>query len=276
MQWWNDLVTWFSSDAGQLVLVSAVIPFVAIVVAGVVAALIGRAAVKRIVGQRDYETRAAAVAALISVGQDAVRWHGQTPAARDHSERLARDADAQVRLLPIPRSDLAADWAAHQLADMRINSVSFSFQAEQTLAEYRDRLILWLRKPGKARKLFAADLERWRYEDQSIDPLVTEQQKWAEEQFTASTAQNVEHAPDVIVPDVIIPASVTAPAAATMVGEPVVSAPTSGEPTTTLTPSDAFVNRYATPLAATSTGLDSDTEAEVAEIVEDSANDEAR
>ncbi|WP_166869487.1 hypothetical protein [Salinibacterium sp. ZJ70] len=285
MQWWNDFVTWFSSDAGQQVLVSAVIPFVAIVVAGLIAALIGRSTVKRIVGQRDYETRAGAVAALISVGQDAVRWHGETPTSREHSERLAREADTQVRLLPIPASDLAADWAAHQLRDMRINSVSFSFQAEQTLGEYRDRLILWLRKPNKARKLFAADLERWRYEDQSVDPLVTEQQKWAEAQFTANTDQNVEHAPDVVVPDVIIPASVTAPAAATMVGQPIVSAPdeAAGEPAeaaSTLTPSDVFVNRYASPLASTTTtGLDTDTDTddvEVAEIVDEPANDQSR
>jgi hypothetical protein len=165
---------------------------------------------------------------------------------------------------------------------MRVNSVSFSFQAEQTLAEYRDRLILWLHKPGKARKLFAADLERWRYEDQSVDPLVTEQQTWAEAQFTANTDQNVEHAPDVVVPDVIIPASITAPAAGTMVGEPIVSAPdeASGEPAepaSTLTPSDLFVNRYASPLASTTTGLDTDTEdVEVAEIVDEPANDQAR
>jgi type II secretory pathway pseudopilin PulG len=195
MQWWNDFVDWFYSDDGQRILVSAVIPFLAIVVAGIVAALIGRGATKRLVAQRDHETRAAAVSALISAGQNAARWHSQSPAAREHAEHLANDADVMVRLLPISGANYAADWAAHQLADMRVNSVSFSYQADQTLAEYRERLVLWLHRPNKGRKLFAADLERWRYEEQATDPVILEQQQWAENQFTAATDQQVPHEP---------------------------------------------------------------------------------
>jgi hypothetical protein len=78
--------------------------------------------------------------------------------------------------------------------------VSFSYQAEQTLSEYRERLVLWLHKPNKGRKLFAADLERWRYEDQAADPLIVEQQKWAEEQYTATTSEPVDHAAEVPLP----------------------------------------------------------------------------
>lgn len=195
MQWWNDFVDWFYSDNGQRILVTAVIPFLAIVVAGIVAALIGRGATRRLVAQRDHETRAAAVTALISAGQNAVRWHSQSPAAREHAEHLANDADVMVRLLPISGANYAADWASHQLADMRVNSVSFSYQADQTLAEYRERLVLWLHKPTKGRKLFAADLERWRYEEQGTDPVILEQQQWAENQFTAATDRKVPHEP---------------------------------------------------------------------------------
>lgn len=195
MVWWNDFVDWFYSDNGQRVLVSAVIPFLAIVVAGVAAALIGRGATKRLVAQRDHETRAAAVSALISAGQNAARWHSQSPAAREHAEHLANDADVMVRLLPIAGANHAADWASHQLADMRVNSVSYSYQADQTLADYRERLVMWLHRPRRGRKLFAADLERWRYEDQATDPVVLEQQQWAEDQFTAATDQTVPHEP---------------------------------------------------------------------------------
>jgi len=186
MQWWNSFVDWWYSEDGQQVLVSAVIPFVAIAVSGLIGALIGRGATRRLVMQRDRETRVAAVSALISAGQNASRWHSQTPAAREHAERLANDADVMVRLLPIAGSRHAADWASHQLAEMRTNSVSYSYPAEQTLDEYRERLVLWLHKPGKARKFFAADLERWRYEERGVDPLIAEQQEWAEAQFTAS------------------------------------------------------------------------------------------
>jgi hypothetical protein len=223
MQWWNDFVDWFYSEDGQRILVSAVIPFLAIVVAGIIGALIGRGATKRLVGQRDHETRAAAVTALISAGQNAARWHSQSPAAREHAEHLANDADVMVRLLPISGANYAADWASHQLADMRVNSVSYSYQAEQTLAEYRERLVLWLHKPNKGRKLFAADLERWRYEDQATDPVIVEQQQWAEEQVTAATDQAVPHAPLV-------------------------------EPTAE--PASAVTDRYASPLAATAESAD--------------------
>jgi type II secretory pathway pseudopilin PulG len=222
MQWWNDFVDWFYSEDGQRILVSAVIPFLAIVVAGIVAALIGRGATRRLVAQRDHETRAAAVTALISAGQNAARWHSQSPAAREHAEHLANDADVMVRLLPIAGANYAADWASHQLADMRVNSVSFSYQADQTLSEYRERLVLWLHKPNKGRKLFAADLERWRYEEQGTDPVILEQQQWAENQYTATTDQKVPHEP------LIEPAESTA-----------------------VSPTPLATDRYATPLAAT-------------------------
>ena len=247
MQWWNDFVDWFYSDNGQRILVSAVIPFVAILVAGIVGALIGRGAVKRLVAQRDHETRAAAVAALISAGQNAARWHSQSPTAREHAEHLANDADVMVRLLPIAGANYAADWASHQLADMRVNSVSFSYQADQTLAEYRERLVLWLHRPNKGRKLFAADLERWRYEEQTNDPVIVEQQRWAEEQFTAATDQPVAHeplvepAPDtastsafapVALPSVDAPDRYTSPLAPASVEPVAVEQPTTIEPTT--------------------------------------------
>jgi type II secretory pathway pseudopilin PulG len=221
MQWWNDFVDWFYSEDGQRILVSAVIPFLAIVVAGIVAALIGRGATRRLVAQRDHETRAAAVTALISAGQNAARWHSQSPAAREHAEHLANDADVMVRLLPIAGANYAADWASHQLADMRVNSVSFSYQADQTLSEYRERLVLWLHKPNKGRKLFAADLERWRYEEQGTDPVILEQQQWAENQYTATTDQKVPHEP------LIEPAESTA-----------------------VSPTPLGTDRYASPLAA--------------------------
>ena len=48
MQWWNDLIDWTSSDTGWRVLSGVVIPFVAIIVAGIIAALIGRCAALRV------------------------------------------------------------------------------------------------------------------------------------------------------------------------------------------------------------------------------------
>lgn len=200
MQWWDSFVAWFDSDQGRLVVFGAIIPFVSIIVAGILGALIARGAVKRLVAQRDRETRASAVASLIAAGQAATSWHAQPPQTRDHFERMASEADIQVRLLGIAGAPLAADWAAHELNDMRVNSVSFSFQSEQTLSEYRERLLEWVGRPGRARKLFAADLDRWKYDTPTADPVVTQQQEWAEKQYTAETSTAPERRPEVSLP----------------------------------------------------------------------------
>ncbi|MEP6842948.1 MAG: hypothetical protein ABJA11_05470 [Pseudolysinimonas sp.] len=196
MQWWNDFLDWIQSDAGAKIISTAVVPFVAIVVAGLIGAAIGRGGTRRVIAHRDHEVRASAVAALVAAGQGAVNWHSQGPDAKEHAELLASQADVRVRLLPISGAGLAADWASHELRDMRTNSVSFSYQAEQTLDEYRDRLVEWLHRPNRSKKLFAADLERWRYSETAVDPVVLEQQRWAEEQYTAVANQPVEHGHD--------------------------------------------------------------------------------
>lgn len=194
MDWWNDLIDWTRTADGRAVLTTATISFVAIVVAGVIAALVGRGATRRLVTQRDRETRASAVAALVTAGKSAAAWHSLSPTAKEHSEALASAADIQVRLLPIAGAGLAADWAEHQLGEMRTNSVNYSFQADQTLYEYRERLVRWLHKPGKAKRLFGDDLDAWKYDDSRPDPVALEQQRWAEEQLTAHTGAEPDHA----------------------------------------------------------------------------------
>ncbi|GHF17474.1 hypothetical protein [Pseudolysinimonas yzui] len=171
MDWWNDIVDWLASDQGWRILSGAIIPFVAIVLAGIIGAAVGRAGVHRLVDQRDFETRVAAVASLVTAGQNAVRWHSQGPDAREHAQQVATEAHVAVRLLPVPGADLAADWAAHQLEAMRVNSVNFSLAADDTLAEYQNRLVDWLRHPRKAKRLFSSDLDRWDYDNIPIDEL---------------------------------------------------------------------------------------------------------
>jgi type II secretory pathway pseudopilin PulG len=171
MQWWNDLVDWITSDDGWRVLSGAILPFVAIVLAGVIGAGIGRSGVRRLVEQRDQETRVAAVAALVSAGQNAARWHSQGPEAREHAPQVATEAYGAARLLPVPGSDLAADWAMHQLEAMRVNSVNFGLTSDGSLAEYQNRLIEWVRHPRRAKQLFVSDLDRWDYENVPVEEL---------------------------------------------------------------------------------------------------------
>jgi hypothetical protein len=170
MAWWNEFVAWFNSASGMRVILSAILPFLAIVVAGVIAALIGRGSATRALALHDRELTGAAIIALIIVGRKAAIWSSLGGDEKQHVDSLMSEADIRVRLLPVNGSGQAAEWAAHQLADMKKNSASFSFQAEQTFVEYRDRLLDWQKKPSRAKKLFASDLDQWRYEDDAPKP----------------------------------------------------------------------------------------------------------
>jgi hypothetical protein len=206
MGWWNDFVTWINSANGSRIILNAILPFLAIVVAGIVAAIIGRGALRRVVDQQNRELQGAAIIALIVVGRKASIWSSLGLDEKQHVDSLMSEADIRVRLLPVSGASNAADWAAHQLADMKKNSASFSFQAEQTFGDYRDRLLDWQNKPGRAKKLFVSDLAQWRYEDDA--PASTTAHEWTP---AAATSSAVTSTP----PTVVAPTPFVAPAPAT-------------------------------------------------------------
>lgn len=188
-QWWNTLVSWLASEEGFRILSATILPFLAILIAGILAAVIARSAVKRMLRQHDRALQSSAVAALIGAGRKAAVWSSLSANEKDHVDSQAGEAEVRVRLLPLQGATLAADWAAHQLREMKTNSANFSFQAEQTLQEYRDRLIEWQQQPKRAKRLFKDDLEQWRYEQsQAPDPTVARQQEWAAERVEAPAA----------------------------------------------------------------------------------------
>ena len=188
MQWWNEFVDWLGSDEGWRILSSVVFPFLAIVVAGFIGAMIGRSATRRVIAHHDREQRVSTVSALIGAARRASKWNTLPVPEQQHAEHLAHDADVSTRLLPVAGASMAADWAAHEIADMKKNSVSFSFQAEQSLMDFRDRLVEWQARPSRAKKLFKADLDLWAYESAQEDKgLVEKQQEWAKQQVAAET-----------------------------------------------------------------------------------------
>lgn len=183
MNWWNDLSDWISSDDGWRVMSGAVIPFVAIVVAGVIAALIGRSATKRVVAMQEREARNAAVAGIVTAARKAAAWGSLGHDERAYADHLAEDADIRLRMLPVAGAPLVANWTQHEIADIKKNSSTFSFRAEQSLAEFRERLLEWQARPSKARKLFKSDLERWEFDSPDPDAeLISRQQDWNAEQ----------------------------------------------------------------------------------------------
>jgi hypothetical protein len=165
MQWWNSLVEWISSDDGWRIVSGGIIPFVAIVLAGVIAALIGRSAIKQSIARQNDAAKAAAVSGIVTAARKAAIWNSLGTEEREYSDHLAHESEVRLRLLPVSGARSAASWAEHELAEIKRHSATFSFQAEQSLADFRDRMVEWQAKPKRAKKLFRYDLERWRYED---------------------------------------------------------------------------------------------------------------
>jgi hypothetical protein len=191
MQWWNSFVEWASSDAGWRIVSGAVVPFVAMVLAGVIAASIGRAAMRRVVAMHDDEAKAAAIAGIVSAARKAAIWSSLGPEERAYADHLAQESEVRLRLLPVSGAGTAASWTEHEIADLKRNSASFSYQSGQALDELRDRLIEWQNKPARAKKLFKADLERWSYEEAEIDKGLDARQKaWDAEQAAAAPARD--------------------------------------------------------------------------------------
>ncbi|WP_350349707.1 hypothetical protein ABIQ69_07330 [Agromyces sp. G08B096] len=183
MQWWNDLMSWLDSSAARPALFAAAVLFVAVVVAGLLAAWIASAAIKRVVAQRDRELKTAAIAALVDAATEASVWNSLTPQEQVLADRAVGQADIHVRLLPIRGADVAANWAAHQLHELKRASATFGYQLDPAVAEFRDRMLEWQRHPSRTKRQFQNDLARWRSERATPEQtLVEEQDAWVAEQ----------------------------------------------------------------------------------------------
>lgn len=192
----NKIIAWVLEPTHWQLITGIALPFVAIVVAGIIAASIGRGSAKRVIAHHDSELRFAAVTALVSGARKAAVWNTLPVPEQQHVEYLIAEADTRIRMLPIANAELAADWAAHEIADMKKNAVSFSFQAESMLAIFRDRLIEWQAHPGRGKRLFKNDMDSWAYDSTLSDQeLVQQQQAWAAQQAQNDSAADLFNAP---------------------------------------------------------------------------------
>jgi hypothetical protein len=150
---WLDLVAWFQSPGGARVLQTAIIPALAILVAGLLAAAIARSAVSATIRRAERMEAASVVAGLVAAARLAADA-GDDGASRRRAARLRIEADVRMRLLPLPGAELAADWAADRTDALQRQAASGPVTAD--FAELRDRLVQWVGKPARARRLFAA------------------------------------------------------------------------------------------------------------------------
>ncbi|QHF24283.1 hypothetical protein GTU73_09850 [Rathayibacter sp. VKM Ac-2804] len=210
MQWWNEFVTWVQTAEGRQSVFVAALVLLAVIVGVIVAALVLRSAVARLIRQQEHERKNAVIATLIDAAVDASAWNVLSQSERILSDRAAAQAETHLRLLPVKGSGVAANWAAHELADLKHTSSTGGYQTQASVGEFRDRLVLWRDKPNRARKAFLADLERWRFSETSRPETP---------KTGASTETSSDRAPE--------PARSTPAAAAT----PVVIGAASSEPT---------------------------------------------
>jgi hypothetical protein len=186
MQWWSDFISWLTSNAARPTVLTAIVLFVAVLAAGLLAAWIASAAIRRVVAQRDREAKTAAIAALVDAATEASVWNSLTPQEQVLADRLVGQADLVVRLLPVRGSDVAANWAAHQLHELKRASATFGYQLDPAVVEFRDRLLEWERHPSRTRKQFQNDLVRWRTQRQDPEQAALDaQDAWIAEQHRA-------------------------------------------------------------------------------------------
>ncbi len=193
MQLWNDFIAWITSSDAQTAVFTAAVLFVAVLAAGLLAAWISAGAIKRVVAQRDREAKTAAIAALVDAATEASVWNSLTPQEQVLADRVVGQADIQVRLLPIRGSDVAANWAAHQLHELKRASATFGYQLDPAVVEFRDRLLEWQRHPGRTRKQFQNDLDRWRTQrvEQPELETVDQQDAWVAAQHHERYSETV-------------------------------------------------------------------------------------
>lgn len=183
MNWWNNFVSWLTAVSNQPVVFGAVVLVVAIIVAGVLSAWISRGAIRGLLDQRDRELKSAVISSLVDAATEASVWNSLTPQEQVMADRAVGHADIQLRLLPIRGAGIAANWAAHQLADLKRTSATFGYQLEPAVFEFRDRLVEWQNKPARARKIFQGDLDRWKLQNTSSEKsLLAEQDAWVAQQ----------------------------------------------------------------------------------------------
>ncbi|QWT22913.1 hypothetical protein KPL76_08935 [Subtercola sp. PAMC28395] len=216
MEWWSNFLNWTQTDGGAFVITSIAVPTVSIIAAGLLAAWIASGSIKRLLAGRDRELKVAAIGALVDAAEQASVWNSLSPQEQILSDRATGQADIQVRLLPIKGASVAANWAAHSLGEMKRNSATFGYQIEPAVVQFRDQLVEWQHRPGRTRRAFQGDLERWKTQSADTENTLREQQEaWVAQQHHEQYAA----APAAVAPAVTPAAQATSGATVTAAGD---------------------------------------------------------
>ncbi|PPF15331.1 hypothetical protein [Rathayibacter rathayi] len=235
MQWWNEFLSWIRTSDGYQAVFTAAVVLLAVVIGAVVIGSVFRASIARLIRQQDHERKNAIIATLVDAAVDASAWNILSSPERVLSDRASAQAETHLRLLPVKGSGVAANWVAHELAELKHTSSTGGYQTQASVNEFRDRLVLWRDKPGRARKAFLADLERWRFSETGREGSAES----ALADLTEQMGNTGRSAPEGTTPPVAQPA----PATPVVVGAAIASGATAGTagaatPSIVLPPSD--------------------------------------
>lgn len=161
MNWFSDFAQWIGSSEAFPTIFNTVVLIVAVIVSALMAARIARGSANKLIEQREFETKAAAITTLVDAAQQASVWNSLSPGEQILSDRASGQAETLIRMLPIKGSDVAADWCALQLSELKRASASYGYEIEPAVIEFRTRLLEWLKNPGRARRGFSNDISQW-------------------------------------------------------------------------------------------------------------------
>lgn len=158
----TDVASWISDPDNFGVLVSIASTLVALILG----LIIGGIVVSNHAGKQqrtmDEHAKSVVIADVLDCTNEVSVWGQLSPAGQAASDRAVARADIRLRVLPVQGAGALADWAGHQLNEIKRNSTTGA-PLQTVVDQFRDRLVLWLYNPKRAAKQCARDLERWAF-----------------------------------------------------------------------------------------------------------------
>jgi hypothetical protein len=158
----SDVASWISNADNFGTIVSVASTLIALILGLLIGGIIVSSQAGKQQRTIDEHAKAGVVADVLDCTNDVAVWGQLQPAAQVQSDRAVARADVRLRVLPVQGAGALADWAGHQLNEMKRNSTTGA-PLQTTVDQFRDRLVMWIYNPKRAAKQCQRDLERWAF-----------------------------------------------------------------------------------------------------------------
>jgi hypothetical protein len=158
----TDVASWISDPDNFGALVAVASTLVALILGLIIGGIIISNNAAKQQRTMDEHAKSVVIADVLDCTNEVSIWGQLSPAGQAASDRAVSRADIRLRVLPVQGAGAVADWAGHQLNEMKRNSTTGA-PLQTVVDQFRDRLVLWLYNPKRAAKQCARDLERWAF-----------------------------------------------------------------------------------------------------------------